>query len=109
MAERNTVEWRLAYRQLLSFEENLPALIDEQCVQHYHGILDELQSVSELEINHFRIELTELAYQTVRRAASTPGPQQRDQSAVAPSDRSPLSRSRIFGLEDGKVEGFLAP
>ena len=76
--------WNLGLSKLHGFEENLPASIDEECVNHYHAIVAILEEASGEDLSQFKISPDRVKPRIV---SVTPGSHYGGPSRVQYSDR----------------------
>lgn len=62
----HSTEWVLACSRFEIFRKNLPVLIDENCVQQYHAILESLANAGGLDLDRFKIDVQKIAFRMVR-------------------------------------------
>jgi hypothetical protein len=54
-----------AFRALQNFRRSLPGLIDEECVDEYHGIIESLEKPGNLNLQGFKIDVLKLSFKIV--------------------------------------------
>ena len=61
----NPTDRASAFRALQSFRRSLPGLIDEKCVDEYHGIIESLEKPDNLNLQDFKIDVLKLSFKIV--------------------------------------------
>lgn len=62
----DTNQWELAYNHFQTFRNNLPGLIDEDCVSEYHAIIDVLERAGQRALDDLRIDASQLEFRLVQ-------------------------------------------
>jgi hypothetical protein len=62
----NTVDWTLAISLCDNFRRSLPGLIDQNCVDRYHEIIESLEGAGDLHLEDCRIHAGKMSFMSVR-------------------------------------------
>jgi hypothetical protein len=58
-------EWPLAFDVLRAFQNNLPGLIDQDCVAQYNAIIQSLEKTENLDLQDFTVDVQKLSFKVV--------------------------------------------
>jgi hypothetical protein len=62
----NTVDWALALNLCENFRKSLPGLIDQDCVDRYHEIIESLEGAGDLHLEDCRIDESKISFMMIR-------------------------------------------
>src|SRR5581483_3640739 len=63
---REPIQWERAHSHFQAFRNNLPGIIDEDCVSEYHAIIDALEEAGQGTLGEFRIDASKITFVMVQ-------------------------------------------